>query len=373
MSRIVLLSFFYDVSFLFSKKSIKILENIFCFFAIKRTLIFFDAVLIFFGVSASVYFFSYVKKSQSVDRGAQVVRLPQSFQEWRSLTENVVSFFSRKNYKNVSDAELVSFCQKHFLRPAGSEIGSGVANNYYQNLLSVLDYDQKKSLWNLFKGSGFLTNVLPVHREYQYIVIMGGSWDGIASRLMFLDSLVESRSIELTKDSVVYFLVGDRALYPEEREKAENVLAKKREKQPIACETDLPPLLWKSVVRGPLLKRKGIEVLKSYKLPGQYRVNTLGTLNDFLKKVGYKGGKILVVSSNPFVFYQGLTFKTLIMRKGFAIDQVDVVGTVDKWCQSMSDRALGKVLDSFSRGFYQKSELESIRCLDHSKDKKAER
>lgn len=120
-------------------------------------------------------------------------------------------------------------------------------------------------------------------------------------------------------------------------------------------------------------KRKGSEVLKSYKLPGQYRANILGTLNDFLKKVGYKGGKILVVSSNPFVFYQGLTFKTLIMRKGFAIDQLDVVGTVDKWCQSMSDRALGKVLDSFSRGFYQKSELESIRCLDHSKDKKAER
>ena len=170
----------------------------------------------------------------------------------------------------------------------------------------------------------------------------------------------------LTKESVVYCLVGDRLLYPEERNSVEITMAKKRfgvRNNLIACEADLVSLLWKSIVRGPLLKRKGVKILKSCKLPGSARAQTVDTLKNFLKKVDYKEGKILVISSNPFVFYQGLTFKTLLVNKGFAVDQVDVVGTVEPLCQSMSDRALGRVLDSFARGFYQKSELESIRCL----------
>ena len=195
---------------------------------------------------------------------------------------------------------------------------------------------------------------------------MGGLLKTISKRLAFLDQLVSSRKIHLSEEGSIYFLVGDRLLWPDELNDGIFLSKKKSLKmflRPLIYELDLPDFLWSQTNLGPILKKYSYSVLKSEKSSGDRRVRTADTVLDFLRKTNYKSGNILIVSSSPFVMYQGLTTKTLFIKKGFPIDTVDVVGpcTVGK---DVTDEKLGRVLDSFARAFYQKFQLEDVQYLE---------
>jgi hypothetical protein len=319
-----------------------------------------DSFLVFIAVSSTVYFM--FKKGEDDVLLKESHTPPQSFRDWKNLAERIVSFFSKEEFADYKAIQ--QFCQSHFLRPQGCERGSVEEKKYFDSLFAQLDRDQKQGLWDLFKKNGFVADVLPPKKVYDKVLILGGSFHRMQKRVHFLDQLVSLRKVYLSEDCSISFLVGDRLLYSSEFKDPllfpkERVGVIDRSK----CEADLPGMVWGHSVRGPILRRHTYNILRVDKKKGDDRARTADTIEVFLDKTKGALGNVLIISSNPFVAYQGLTTKTLFMQKGLPIDTVDVVGP-NELDSSMTNESLGRVLDSFVRAFYQKLQLEEVRCLE---------
>ncbi|MBA3813614.1 MAG: hypothetical protein H0X26_03855 [Alphaproteobacteria bacterium] len=259
-------------------------------------------------------------------------------------------------------AELNKIAQKDFLRPAKTERLSKKAIEHYKALCSPLSLQDQNEIIDDFRKIGDIEAVYPLYSKPNYILIQGSTISSLRERIMFLASLVETEKIALLPESKIVFLMGDRDLFDYETKAVllnpapfkERAVWQKPEKLP-ANECDLGELAWEQLDLPSPLREKTPIFVRAAKKPDAPRAQTEDTVREFLEKNNLpKKSRFLVISGNPFVYYQKkvteLMFKKLgYSNKGFSFESVGDGADVNKYNKCI---AIGMLMDNLARTLY---------------------
>ncbi|MBW8308758.1 MAG: hypothetical protein K0M45_03825 [Candidatus Paracaedibacteraceae bacterium] len=283
----------------------------------------------------------------------------------------IVSIFKYAPPCNSPDlSHLNSFVHQVFLRPADSERYEKKAIQHYKKLCAPLSLDQKQSLLESFRSLGDIDSVYPVHQTYDYIVIQGATVPTMRHRLMFLVHLIENDKIKMTVNTKIIFLVGERGLYSTE---TPEVLL-----DPSPYENDpnwqLPPILPSDereaakVIWAQLKLPKELRDIHPYftntsKQAGSSRAQTQDCIEDWLKNNKVKG-RMLMISSNPYISYQEGVVNLAITKAGLSNEiQVEPAGPKIPQENENIDVVLGIALDTLARTiFIEKQRQDRLRA-----------
>ncbi len=271
---------------------------------------------------------------------------------------NIVSMFNYElsENKTININALNSFVPEVFLRPADSERYEEKAIQHYKKLCAPLSFDQKQSLLESFRRLGDIDSVYPVHQTYDYIAIQGATVPTMRHRLMFLVHLIENDKIKIKANTKIIFLVGERALY--QSETSEVLL------NPSPYEKDpkwqppqtLPPderqaarMIWAQLKLPKALRNTQPYFTNTSKQAGTSRAQTQDCIQDWLK-THHAEGRILMISSNPYISYQEGVVNLAVAEAGFAEKvQVDPAGPGMSIDNQDLDIVLGLALDTLAR------------------------
>ncbi len=174
--------------------------------------------------------------------------------------------------------EAISLAQKNFLRPSNKE--------RWELKDGFILWWKKRAFLSLFEGLGMLTPIKPLKKTYDGILLLGADAHDFTHRLSYLLSLK-------VKAKKVFLLTGERPLTKEEVNHLKSkgiTLAHQREDDMIEA-----------------LFPKEIDhtIVSCANHPDGTRVNTYDTLKKWIDKYA-TGGKYLIVSNQPFAYYQFL-------------------------------------------------------------------
>jgi|GEM_PF-4719371 len=293
----------------------------------------------------------------------------------QKLHPQVLSIFHSMGYPvdgQISVAALNNFAQKRFLRPKGSNRLDPAALNFYQNLYEGLGPDKEQvytTIMNAFKSLGDLEEALPpLDFKPKFIAVQGSTLSNMARRLRFLERLFEDNPMDCN-NATIYLLVGERELFPDE---ATRDVWRKLDQQFKDPNLPLPTisdeceaarwLIDHLKVVAPGLAGKEIVLLCAKKKKGSYRAQTEDCGSQFFKKIsGHGGGDILVISSNPFVYYQTQVLN-LALQKSKVPDKnaFRLAGAGAQSCDKVSNAVhLGRLLDNLARTLYVENQMQA--------------
>jgi hypothetical protein len=240
-------------------------------------------------------------------------------------------------------ASIVSATQKAWLRPAGKERWE----------MEMSFEDKRSQLIPLFEQLGFVCEVVPRYDHYDYVLVLGALAERVRTRLAYLKHLWENG---VKFDSIV-FLGGSRPLQPD-LESSEILLNRYHAELPASStwqfdgvlpttelemmrfifeQADLPdqwktlPLVW---VDAPMIQTPEGKLR---------RPNTEDTIKTWLKQQP-KPGRCLVISNQPYVYYQDAVVRTHLSGD-FTIDSVGK--------SAEAGYAVSLYLDTIARTLYQ--------------------
>ncbi len=241
------------------------------------------------------------------------------------MSEPQKALLSAPNLENLN-----TLAQQLFLRPAGNE-----RKDITQQ--SPLSAYASEKIAHHFKTIGDIGAVLPATAAYDYILFNGATVQNMRQRLATLIELVETGTLQIKGSTQIVLLTGDRDLFQKEsREVLLDCAPLSQEpswspKEPwpsseadalvwIFEQTQLPssfktmPLV---LVRAPKNQKVELSGEISYVRP-----TTQDTVRCWFQQFHPTPGKCLVISSQPFVYYQELTTRhcmAVLDEKGFEV------------------------------------------------------
>lgn len=277
----------------------------------------------------------------------------------------VIQIFEKFNPQigpNPSLADLNAIAQKEFLRPAKSERLSKEAIAHYMALCSKLSAQDKDQIIENFRKIGDIDTVYPTNKNPDYILIQGSTIADLRGRLAFLGSLVNENKLSITPHTQIVFLLGDRKLFDSETKEVllnpAPFKAKADWKVPENLPTnemDLGEFAWNQVDLPAALASKTPLFIKAAKKPDAPRAQTEDCVRAFLEQHKIpNNATFLVVSGNPFVYYQKrvteLMFKKLGQAdKGYRFEAIGDGPDVNKYDKSVG---IGVLMDNLARTLY---------------------
>ncbi|MEB3702293.1 hypothetical protein Bealeia1_01397 [Candidatus Bealeia paramacronuclearis] len=284
----------------------------------------------------------------------------------------IFSVFNPQFGANPSLDALNTYGQKTFLRPSKSERLSPEALEHYHKLLSPLDKNEQQKLLTFFNDIGDIEAIFPAQKSYDYILIMGSTVQSMRKRLMFLSQLIEDEKLKLNQDQQLIFLVGDRTLFSSE---TKDVLLdpkpfplKKGWVAPKALpknENDLAVYIWNQLELPNALRSLRSQnpiVVKAEKRSNERRAQTDDTVKAWLEEFKVSPGSCLIISENPFIYYQELTmrvvFEKLNRTSGFTFE---AVGPENRQGQQELPINLGVLLDNLARVLFLETQIKTLK------------
>lgn len=279
-------------------------------------------------------------------------------------------FLEEKKFSEKTDLlELNNFAQKNFIRPKMSERSSPEAYSYYENLFNL--WKEKKEerineIIKIFTEMGDIGEVLPSKnfKAPDYIVIPGSTIHNMRERLAFVDNIVKKKLIDISKTQIV-FSIGYRKLFPSETKEelvnpapyAKNPSWQAPEKLP-DNENDCAEFIWEQMELSAELRAKYPIIIKANVAENANRATTEICARDFWNNKYIKPGKVLVISSNPFIEYQlGIFGLQLKHSQRLDKDQFTLAGSgpapvfpLDKIDSKIL--GVGILLDNLARSIY---------------------
>ena len=263
----------------------------------------------------------------------------------------------------VKNPDLETFnkiAQKLFLRPASAERLSQKSIEHYKNLTTDLSEEQILKVLDIMKQIGDLEAVYPKYKKYDYILIQGSTVQNMRERVMFLANLVESNKIDITKSKIL-FLAGERRLFASEtQEVLEDTSPYKLSKDFIkpqilpSDEIEAAKMVWSQLELPKKLRKNGITFVEARKKTNSPRATTEDCINKWLD-IDAQPGLTLVVSSNPFVFYQKRVIEIAASKRYFDHKKhftFDGMGPAVQYSQYSNSELIGVLMDSIARVIY---------------------
>lgn len=185
--------------------------------------------------------------------------------------------------ENASIKVWNAFLQKNFLRPETQDHQEAQKAGQHPKHLELLPH---------FKALGLIDEIIPKQREFDVIVIFGGSpWD-TEERFRWVNALVTEKGI---KTRAFIYINGERLLKPSER-----AWLKGKKLENITYQHESAKALWDCFD----LKKNSLTILTVAPPPGR-RANTNDTLLAFLKYAKENSiRKVLFITNGPYGPYQ---------------------------------------------------------------------
>lgn len=267
------------------------------------------------------------------------------------------------NEKNTL-GEIHALSQKHFLRP---KVERWAVPLTFRSIFE----SKRPLLLPLLKKAGFFGEVKPTLKHYDFILIFGALLRRMGTRTQYLQEIWQ----EGVRASHVIYLTGKRPLVEEEEDIS--FYRKDDDIQKVLYESDLPPLVWEKHIQSPDLKKLSFYTIHVPKMidpltKKERRPNTNDTLKAFIHKFKLtdpyrKPVRILAISNNPYVFYQGITLETAFLKEG-SLKPGDVLETVGHGAEE-EDIEMYLPLDSLARVLHTILSIETPPVSQYKKGK----
>lgn len=266
--------------------------------------------------------------------------------------------------KNPSLVDLNTIAQKEFLRPAKTERLSKEAIAHYMALSSKLSDQDKDQIIENFRKIGDVDTVYPIDKKPDYILIQGSTIADLRARLTFLGSLVAEQKLIIEPHTQVVFLLGDRKLFDSETKEVllnpAPFKARADWKAPEILPTnelDLGEFAWNQVDLPADLASKTPLFIKAAKKPDAPRAQTEDCVRTFIEQHKIPNtATFLVVSGNPFVYYQKRVTELMFKKVGhfqyprkYRFESTGLGPDVNKYDKSIG---IGILMDNLARTLY---------------------
>jgi hypothetical protein len=249
--------------------------------------------------------------------------------------------------------------QKLFLRPDKSERMSQESIEHYHNMTQDLSPEQIIKVLNLTDEIGFFADIFPKYKKYDYILIQGSTVKNMRERVMFLANLVKKNKINVDKSHIL-FLTGERKLFTSENE------AVLRDPSPYKISRDfvMPDILpedepraakfvWNQLSLPTKLRNKQIVFIEAAKQGGAKRATTADVALKWISDSEVKSGLCLIISSNPFVFYQKRATELATLRSREKVQlEFDAAGPSVQHFKYSEIELIGVLMDNLARVLY---------------------
>lgn len=319
-----------------------------------------------FALAAVCLYFSFPAQAVVVDlKGKPLPEVVQIFRLFKKTLSSAHSLPEKKlqtvlqTPESVSIEELTALSQEKFLRPKAAERMDPISIQHYQQLLGTLSAGEKKELKKLFQKLGDVDPVLPQQKEFDYVLINGSTVPNMRTRIMFLASAVQEGTIRLKPTTQIVFLEGERPLFKTETpEVLTNPAPYPKRlgwKAPAILPTDerdAAVMVWDQLDLPTELRNHTPVFVHAEKKPNAQRAETEDCVQKWAKKFSPQPGTALVVSSNPFVYYQLLVTEVLFAKAGLGNMKLDAIGSESSYQAESLDVELGLMLDNLARTFY---------------------
>ena len=284
----------------------------------------------------------------------------------------IFSIVLRKNYsdqilKSLKSDTLQSLSkvgQEVLLRPKGFDRQDPPSIRHYHELLDKLSKDDLTALVELFKKLGDVDPVFPATKKVDYVLVHGSTVQNMRERVMFLADMISTRKLVLDPKVQVVFLEGERPLFKFEDEAilinpAPFELRPGWERPSILPkdERDAAVMVWDQLNLPKALREHPPLFIHAEKRPGTKRAETVDCVLKWAKNYHPTPGVGVMVSNNPYVYYQLLVTKTALAQAGISGINLEGVGpaafdTKDLSLKEQTIIKLGVMLDNLARVLY---------------------
>lgn len=217
---------------------------------------------------------------------------------------------------DASVKEINDFMQKTFYRESGQA---------RENLPETSYESKKEQFFPIFKEMGLIDQILPKNKNYDYIIVHGGSIRTIRERLGFLLKILD---LGITTKQIIIFS-GERFLDPE------------NESKEIICKTEdennffKTRIGWKCPEKLPFTEKEGTEMVIDQLISDEdlkakiniintssnisqngkvYRSPTRTTIDEWFINYKPQKGNILAISNNPYIPYQDIVMRQILSK-----------------------------------------------------------
>ncbi|MBI2344833.1 hypothetical protein HYV10_02040 [Candidatus Dependentiae bacterium] len=238
-------------------------------------------------------------------------------------------------YVDGTLSSVVDETQKHWLRKPNFERWD-IENSFG---------DHQEEIYQISEQLNLFSAVKPQYKQYEYVFILGSLFASMKNRMTFLVDLW-NQGIRFNN---IVFLAGSR---PRNAAQGENQTALeewsniKIEYMP-ETETELLKFVYDHALMPEEMRKIPVDIIDVPMLQNSDGAMRRPTTADTIKwwlKTDPRPGKILAISSQPYVWYQNSVLKTLLPSSY----EVDTVGQA---CSS--DQKIGLLLDTLARILYQ--------------------
>jgi hypothetical protein len=254
---------------------------------------------------------------------------------------------------------LTQLSQKVFIRPPGAERLDPSSLEHYKKLYECIDAKERAHIFTLFEKLGDVKAVYPKHKEFDYILIHGSTIPNMRERIMTLASAINDKRVIITPNTQIVFLDGERPLFAfETKEVIENPAPYRRNTNFEPKLHELPrdereasQYVWEQLELPQALRVKKPLFVHASKKPEASRAETEDTVKTWAQVYKPQKGLALVISNNPYVYYQVLVTETFTKKAGVPDLTFEALGSAMSQDQSEEVR-FGLLLDNFSRILY---------------------
>jgi hypothetical protein len=263
--------------------------------------------------------------------------------------------------------ELNKVGQEKFLRPAKTERLSKEAIQHYQRLCSSLSPEDQLEILEAFRRIGDIEPVYPLRKDPNYILIQGSTISNLRERIMFISFLLEKEKIKLLPNTKIVFLMGDRKLFDSETKEVllDPTPFKLRQdwQHPEILPTnelDLGEFAWGQLDLPRELQEQTPIFVKAAKKTDALRAQTEDCVKEFLEKHDVpEKSTFLVISGNPFVYYQKRVTELMFKKsghsgKGFSFEAAGDTANTEEVKQVI---AIGILMDNLARTLYTETQF----------------
>ncbi len=266
--------------------------------------------------------------------------------------------------KNPTLKNLNLLAQHTFLRPHPSERLSAVAIAHYQKLMHQMTDGEKQHLLHLFWKLGDVGPVFPKIKKFDYILLNGSTVPNMRERIAsFCEALIKGH-VQLMADTKIIFLEGERPLFASENQ---TVLL---QVSPYTLRPGWTPIglslptdereaarwVWNQMQLPTVLLQKQYEpvFVDAEKKPQATRAETEDCVKKWAQTDHPKpNGTALVVSNNPYVYYQKCVTQKLLAQSGLPHLRLDTLGNAITESAYPNDTVkIGVLLDTLARNLH---------------------
>lgn len=261
--------------------------------------------------------------------------------------------------ENPSITDYTRIGQEIFKRPDRLERSDPKSKEFYQNLIQLLSTQERAKLKNLFQALGDLDEVFPKSKKFDYILLNSSTVPNMRRRVQFLSEAIKNKNIELESQTKIVFLEGERNLFPSETREVLLSTSPFQQNPSWRAPTPLPRderdaavMVWEQLDLPQEMRSHPPIFIHAKKKTGTNRAETEDCVKDWIQKYNPRNGRALVVSSNPFVYYQLLVTQVLLKKFNVQGIELEAIGGAMKINEDSDENSLGLLLDNLARSLF---------------------